>query len=71
MIIDELTRLGYHTKYGKPFGKNSLFELRATKSILEYIPLTEQQNASVMAPATIMRPGTHLKSSGFLEDALL
>lgn len=27
MIIDELTRLGYHTKYGKPFGKNSLFEL--------------------------------------------
>lgn len=27
MIIDELDRLGYHTKYGKPFGKNSLFEL--------------------------------------------
>lgn len=27
MIIDELTRLGYRTKYGKLFGKNSLFEL--------------------------------------------
>lgn len=27
MIIDELTRLGYRTKYGRPFGKNSLFEL--------------------------------------------
>lgn len=27
LIIDELTRLGYRTKCGKPFGKNSLFEL--------------------------------------------
>ena len=27
LIINELTSLGYRTKYGKPFGKNSLFEL--------------------------------------------